>query len=80
MIGGESDYAKSWNRPPAGEKRPRPDRVLVTVGYLASLFLPIAGVVIGIVLVARKNDHGWVIISISIAVAAAFIFGYLGRN
>ena len=50
------------------------------IGYLTSILLPILGALIGFVLIARKNDHGWVVVSISIAVAIAFMAGYLARN
>jgi len=45
---------------------------MVMAGYLTSFLLPIAGVVIGVILVSRENRHGRWIIGLSILFLVVF--------
>ena len=51
----------------------RPSEGLVAAGYICSFLLPIAGLVIGAILLQRENDHGKWVLGLSILFMAAFI-------
>jgi hypothetical protein len=46
---------------------------LVAAGYILSFLIPIAGIVIGAMLIQRKNTHGKWILGLSLLFIAAFI-------
>lgn len=52
--------------------KPKANEGMVMAGYLTSFLLPIAGVVIGVILVSRENRHGRWIIGLSILFLVVF--------
>lgn len=51
----------------------RPSEGMVAAGYLLAFFLPIVGVVIGVILTSRKSPHGPWVLGLSLLFVIAFI-------
>ena len=75
----DSDGAH-WDDWRQGRRAHRKRDVLVPIGYVSSLLFWPLGIIIGIILAGRRNDHGPVILSISVVVAIGIGLSFWGMG
>ena len=55
-------------------KTERDSRALVGWGYLTAVFLPVIGLICGIVLMVRQDRHGDLVVGLSVLFALTYFF------